>query len=101
MRHPAMEKQLYLFCHDYGTGGIWCYFRAHKPNDVRRKYPMLIHVDEPPAWFTAKEEQRLLETMCFDVDAPPSSNDFLGALKRSADEYFASLGEQVLPPRGD
>jgi hypothetical protein len=36
---------------------------------------------------------------CFDVDAPPSSSPTLERLKRAADEYFASLGEQVLPPR--
>ena len=96
-----MEKHHYLFCYDYGTGGMLVYFRAQKPNEVRRKYPILRHIDKPPAWLTVSEEQRLLETRCFDIDASPSSHPFLDALNKAADEYFASLGEQVLPPRGD
>jgi len=97
----AEDDNLYLFCYDYGTGGVWCYFRAQHPNDVRRKFPTLTYVDEQPTWLTPKERGRLLTTMCFDLNALPSSNHFLEALERSADEYFASLGEQVLPPRDD
>jgi hypothetical protein len=93
-----MEKKPYLFCYDYGTGGLWYYFRALEPNDVRRKYPMLKYVEDEPAWLTPKEKERKLAES-FDVDAPPSSSPRLEILKRAADEYFASLGEQVLPPR--
>ena len=96
-----MEKHLYLFCYDYGMGGVWCYFRAHKPNDVRRKYPMLTYVENEPSSMTPKDRDRLMTDMCFDVDAIPSSHPYLEALQKSADEYFASLGEQVLPPRGN
>ena len=97
MNTPGDDK-LYLFCYDYGTGGVWCYFRAQRPNDVRRKFPTLTYVDKQPAWLTPKERERLLTTLCFDVSAPTSSHPFLQALQRSAEEYFASLGEQVLPP---
>jgi hypothetical protein len=98
MNTPA-DDNLFLFCYDYGTGGVWCYFRAQVPNDVRRKFPALTYVNKQPAWLTQKERERLLTTRCFDVNAPPSSHPFLEALKRSSDDYFASLGEQVLPPR--
>jgi hypothetical protein len=97
--NTSAADNLYLFCYDYGTGGVWCYFRAQRADDVRRKYPTLTYVDKQPAWFTPEQRERLLATRCFDVDAPASSHPFLEALKRSADEYFASLGEQVLPPR--
>lgn len=95
---PAGDN-LYLFCYDYGTGAVWCYFRAQRPNDVRQKFPTLTYVDKQPAWLTPKERERLLTTRCFDVSAPRSSHPFLEALQRSADAYFASLGEQVIPPR--
>ena len=93
-----LQKKPYLFCYDYGTGGSWYYFRANEPNDVRRKYPFLTYVESDPPWLTPKEKERMLG-QCFDVDAPPSSSPTLERLKRAADEYFASLGERVLPPR--
>jgi hypothetical protein len=96
-----VEKSLYLFCFDYGTGGLWYFFRAHKPSDVRRKYPMLVYVEDEPAWMTSEIRDDMMENACFDVDADPSSHRSLEALKRSALEHFASLGEQVLPPRDD
>jgi hypothetical protein len=93
------DCNVYLFAYDYGTGGVWCYFRAKHPDDVRRKFPTLTYVDKEPRWLTPKVRERLLSTRCFDVNAPPSSHPFLEGLQRTADEYFASLGEQVLPPR--
>jgi hypothetical protein len=96
-----MEKQLYLFSYDYGTGGLWYYFRAYKPNDVRRKYPFLVYVEQEPAWLTAKIKESLLARSSFDVDDLPSSSPTLTNLKAQADQYFASLGEQVLPPSLD
>jgi hypothetical protein len=61
-----MDKKPYLFCHDYGTGGLWYYFRAHEPNDVRRKYPILTYVEDEPTWLTPKDKERMLAE-CLDV----------------------------------
>lgn len=101
VRHgvASLSRRTFLFAIDEGTAGVWCYFRADSPDQVRRKYPTLIHVPEEPDWFTDEYRATLMSTMCFDVDTDPLTHHFLLALEQDAQRYRSALGEQVVEPK--
>lgn len=92
-------RKKFLFYQDYGTGtGVWMYFFANSERDVRRKYPTLRHFEDAPSWMTEEYRAKLL-ARAFDVDDDPASHRILRMLASMAEEYFSSLGDQVLPPK--
>jgi hypothetical protein len=63
-------KEHFLCCADYGTGGIWLYIVATRPDDIVASYPELTVIDLRPAWMTDEYEPG--DDMTFDIDQPPT-----------------------------
>ncbi len=50
--------QKYLFCHDYGMGGLWLYINANDPYEVIRRYPYLTYIKDKPPWLYEMESSK-------------------------------------------
>jgi hypothetical protein len=44
------EKSEFLAYYDYGMGGVFCRFYARSAEEIGAKYPMLVVVEDRPAW---------------------------------------------------
>jgi hypothetical protein len=66
-----MEKQPYLVCYDYGTGGLWAVVMARSEEEIHREYPELVTVPQRPKWLTAHDYRDLLDRECHDIDGRP------------------------------
>jgi len=62
-------KQRYLVLYDYGQGGLWGYVLAETAEDITRRFPELVVVNEVPDWMGGDLEVRLRETE-EDIDSP-------------------------------
>lgn len=50
-------KNKYLGYYDYGQGEVWCYLLAESKDEIARKYPEIMIVDEAPDWLTSEWEK--------------------------------------------
>jgi hypothetical protein len=74
-----MTKQRFLVAYDYETGGVWASLLALSEDEIRRRYPALRVVSEPPAWLNEEKLIKLEERMTIDID--DDDNAFLRAAK--------------------
>jgi hypothetical protein len=63
-------EQRYLVAHDYGMGGVWRYVLARSSDEIRRRFPELVVVDEEPDWMTDELRGRL-EALVERLEDPP------------------------------
>jgi hypothetical protein len=54
------ERQTFVFCYDYGMGGLWGFISAPSREAVKAEYPELTLFDGPPPWMTPENESLLL-----------------------------------------
>jgi hypothetical protein len=71
-------KRAYLVAHDYGMGGIWMYILARSADEIRAAYPELTVFEQPPAFLSSGELDRIHREPQFDIDDDPT--DYLAAL---------------------
>ena len=67
---PEISKSLFLVVYDYGTGGVWQYFRARSPNEIIAQYPGLKVVSKRPPWMTDAFHSKQV-SKAYDIDEPP------------------------------
>lgn len=68
----AGNKKPYLSVYDYGMGGVWPRIYARSPEEITRKYPELVVVEEWPPWLTQEWYDEIVSRQSFDVDDEPS-----------------------------
>jgi hypothetical protein len=64
-------KSSYLVVYDYETGGVWGLIRANSKEEISRKYPRLVILDERPSWMSDADYRNIEAKMKFDIDDPP------------------------------
>jgi hypothetical protein len=64
-------KQRYLVCYDYGQGGVWAFFVARSPQEIRSKYPELIVATERLPWMTDEWIASIEKRPSYDLDRDP------------------------------
>jgi hypothetical protein len=92
--NSTQPKNRYLFFGGDDRGGSCVYFLARSPIEVKRKYPTLTYWEDESRF----SEEILRKFPIFDIDSDPQTHKILRTLKQAADEFYASLGEQVRPP---
>lgn len=65
------EKQRFLVCYDYGTGGLWGIMLARSKSEIGYKYPELAVISERPAWLDDNIYKRIEELETHDIDGTP------------------------------
>lgn len=61
-------KQRYLVAYDYGMGGALAYLLAQSEEEIRKRFPELTVVNEPPDWLTEAETTHIANTLTVDID---------------------------------
>lgn len=62
-------KQRYLVADEYGMGGVWRYVVARSPDEITRRFPELVVVEDEPEWLTDELRVRL-EALVEHLDDP-------------------------------
>lgn len=65
--HRAM-KQRFLVNYDYGMGGVWAFLFAESEEQIRRRFPELTVVHDPPDWLDERERKVLEDNLTVDID---------------------------------
>lgn len=64
------ERRKFIFCYDYGMGGLWGYISAPSRAAVTAAYPELSVFDEPPSWLTSETLSAFVDED-HDLDGAP------------------------------
>jgi hypothetical protein len=64
------QKRKFLVLYDYGMGGLWAYLWSESEDRIKREYPELKNVPEPPLWMTEEVRARIEERWTFDIEDP-------------------------------
>jgi len=67
----AGEKQPYLVCYDYGTGGLWGMMLARSEEEIAGVYPELVVVRARPRWMSDDLYASICEHEWHDIDGAP------------------------------
>jgi hypothetical protein len=67
MSSQQKMKSEYLTLYDYGQGGVWAVIAAQSKDDILKRFPELVLVEQRPAWLDNEIYRKLVHC---DVDAP-------------------------------
>lgn len=67
-------KTKYLTVYDYGTGGVWTYINARSADEIKKRFPELVILENEPTWFKGRK----MQIRSYDIDDEP--DEFLKML---------------------